>query len=65
MTENDKRQKLKTYLRKNKVSSNVLCERIRQATPSRIAPQTINRWLRKEQTITLQTWDVINKHIEQ
>ncbi len=65
MTENDKRQKLKTYLRKNKVSSNVLCERIRQETPSRIAPQTINRWLRKEQTITLSTWDVINKHIEQ
>lgn len=65
MTENDKRKKLKVYLSKNKVSSNLLCERIRQNTHSRLAPQTVNRWLRQEQTITLSTWDVINKHIEQ
>lgn len=64
MTEDKKRERLKAYMNKTGQSSNLICERIRQKTSSRIAPQTINKWLRQEQTITLKTWDAIENYIK-
>ena len=64
MSEDKNRNKLKAFMNKTGQSSNLICERIRQKTNSRIAPQTINKWLRKEQTITLKTWDAIENYIK-
>lgn len=63
MAEDKNRKQLKAYMNKTGESSNLICENIRQRSTSRIAPQTINSWLRKEKTITLKTWDAIENYI--